>query len=105
MADLGLAALGNLSGLGKIANALKQENITANEDNTGFSSVLTDALDQYQDLEGGNTVETLKLLSGNTDDLSSTMIAAEKAELALNLTISIRNKAISAYNTIMNMQI
>jgi flagellar hook-basal body complex protein FliE len=33
------------------------------------------------------------------------MIAAEKAELALNLTISIRNKAISAYNTIMNMQI
>ena len=66
--------------------------------------MLTDTLKQYQKEEAGSTIDTWTLLSGNTNDLT-TMISAEKAELALNLTIAIRNKAITAYNEIMNMQI
>jgi flagellar hook-basal body complex protein FliE len=50
-------------------------------------------------------LSTLELLTGNTDDLANTMISAQKSELAVNLTVAIRNKAIEAYKEIMNMQV
>jgi flagellar hook-basal body complex protein FliE len=108
MADLGLS---NLTGFGRISDIVDMLQNEArpeaplNDYEEAFSDVLRDALAQYREHEAGNTAETLTLLTGNTEDLSSTMIAAEKAELALNLTISIRNKAITAYNQIMNMQL
>lgn len=52
-----------------------------------------------------NNLLSLNLLSGNLDDLSSVMIASEKAEIALSLTVAIRNKAIEAYKDIMSMQV
>lgn len=103
-----VAGLGNLSGVGSLAdlaNLLGREDISSFDSESSFADVLTDTLKQYQKEEAGSTIDTLTLLSGNTNDLATTMISAEKAELALNLTIAIRNKAITAYNEIMNMQI
>ena len=48
---------------------------------------------------------TLDLLSGNTDDLAGLMIDAKKSEIAVNLTVAIRNKAMDAYKEVMNMQV
>lgn len=42
---------------------------------------------------------------GRTDSIHQVMIATEKAKLALDLTVAIQNKIISAYNDIMRMQI
>lgn len=103
-----IAGLGNLSGVGNLAglaDLLGKEDLSSFDSESSFADVLTDTLKQYQQAEAGSTIDTLTLLSGNTNDLSTTMISAEKAELALNLTIAIRNKAITAYNEIMNMQI
>ena len=41
---------------------------------------------------------------GQTDDLHNIMINAEKAAIALELTVQVTSKAISAYNEIMRMQ-
>jgi flagellar hook-basal body complex protein FliE len=108
MPDIGLSGLNNLNNLSGIVNMLQNESapsVSLNDTEESFSDVLTDAFTQYQKSEAGNTVDTLTLLTGNTEDLSSTMIATQKAELALNLTISVRNKVISAYNQIINMQV
>jgi hypothetical protein len=52
---------------------------------------------------GGKVV----LIPGRSFDArqACTLIATEKAEISLNLTVAIRNKAIDAYKEIMNMQV
>jgi flagellar hook-basal body complex protein FliE len=106
--NMDIAGIGNLAGLSNlsgISNLLEKEALSSFDTESSFADVLTDTLAQYQQSEAGNTIDTVTLLSGNTNDLSTTMISSEKAEIALNLTIAIRNKAITAYNEIMNMQI
>ena len=46
-----------------------------------------------------------KFASGMTDNIHQVLIAAEKADIALQLTIQVRNKILDAYNEIMRMQI
>ena len=95
-----------VSNLSNITNNLTSKPI-ASETNSGndFKNVLTEALDRFEKVGDQNAQSTLDLLTGNTDDLSNTMIASQKSEIALNLTVSMRNKAVEAYKEIMNMQV
>jgi len=43
--------------------------------------------------------------AGKTDNIHQVIIAAEKADIAFQLTMQIRNKIMDAYNEIMRMQI
>jgi len=70
-----------------------------------FSNILTDALDTASQADLADKASSLELLMGQSDDLSGVMIAAQKAELSLNLALQIRNKFIDAYNEIMRMQV
>ena len=70
-----------------------------------FSSYLNDALDKvnnYQ-IEADNYKKLLS--TGDVDNLHDVSIAAEKANIAMQLTLSIRNKVVDAYREIMRMQI
>lgn len=46
-----------------------------------------------------------QLVTGQIQDLSQVIIAAQKAELSLQLAIQIRNKLLEAYQEIMRMQV
>lgn len=70
-----------------------------------FGKFLTDALNQVNDLQSNADAASMQLATGQVQDLSTVMIALEKASLSLNLTVSVRDKAIDAYNQIMRMQI
>lgn len=43
--------------------------------------------------------------AGKTDNIHQVMLAAEKADIALQFTMQIRNKIMDAYSEIMRMQI
>jgi flagellar hook-basal body complex protein FliE len=45
-----------------------------------------------------------KFLSGENEELHTTVLAAEKAEIAFDLGLQVRNKVVSAYQEIMRMQ-
>lgn len=45
------------------------------------------------------------LASGQRKDIHNTMIAMEKADIAFKFLMEIRNKVISAYETIMRLQV
>ncbi len=45
----------------------------------------------------------IDLVTGNARDMHTAVLAMEKASMALDLVISIRNKAIEAYQEIMRM--
>ncbi|TCK97886.1 flagellar hook-basal body complex protein FliE [Natranaerovirga hydrolytica] len=48
---------------------------------------------------------TLDFILGETDNIHDVMIAQEKANVALQYTVEIRNKTLDAYNELMRMQI
>jgi flagellar hook-basal body complex protein FliE len=70
-----------------------------------FSKFLTDALSQVDALQKNADAASLQLATGQVDDLSSVMVAIEKASLSLSLTVAMRDKVLDAYNQIMRMQI
>ncbi|MHB8073715.1 flagellar hook-basal body complex protein FliE [Desulfosporosinus fructosivorans] len=70
-----------------------------------FSKFLTDALGQVDALQKNADAASLQLATGQVDDLSSVMVALEKASLSLSLTVATRDKVLDAYNQIMRMQI
>ena len=74
-------------------------------DGADFSKFLTDALSQVDALQKNADAASLQVATGQVDDLSSVMIAIEKANLSLSLTVATRDKVLDAYNQIMRMQI
>ncbi|NLF34793.1 MAG: flagellar hook-basal body complex protein FliE [Clostridiales bacterium] len=95
--------MGAMSGLTEASRSGQTDRGTGS--GTSFSDVLSEAMAGYRQAERGGDAATLDLLTGRTNDLSDTLIATEKAELALGLTIAVRNKAVDAYQEVMNMQV
>ena len=50
-------------------------------------------------------IKMQKVATGESNNISEVMIAAEKADIALKLMMSVRNKMIDAYQEIMRMQL
>jgi flagellar hook-basal body complex protein FliE len=46
-----------------------------------------------------------QFLSGNGDDLHSTILASQRADLEFQMFMQVRNKVVSAYQEVMKMQL
>lgn len=75
------------------------------ESDSNFTDILSEALDTVKETEAQASAANEALLTGESDDLHSAMIASQKAKVAVSLAVQIRNKVISAYNEVMGMQI
>jgi len=75
------------------------------EASVDFSSMLKDALKDVNgaQLEADDAVQ--KVLSGETKDIHSTMIALQKADVSLKMMLEVRNKIMEAYQEVMRTQI
>ena len=71
---------------------------------TDFSKFLNDALSQVEALQTKADAASLQLATGKVQDISEVMVALEKANLSMSLTISVRDKMLDAYNQVMRMQ-
>ena len=69
----------------------------------GFSDKLSNAVSGVETLQDGANEALEQLASGENVDLHGTMIALEKADIALRMSVSVRDKLIGAYEQIMNM--
>ena len=70
-----------------------------------FSDILSNALDNVNKLQLESEEYRNLLVTGEIDNLHDVTIAQEKANISLQLTLSIRNKMVEAYREIMRMQI
>ncbi|MGA2049669.1 MAG: flagellar hook-basal body complex protein FliE [Terracidiphilus sp.] len=95
-----LGSIGSISELPKLASLQP----TSNDEGGGFGSVLKSALDQVNVLNGGAQQQIGSLLKGGNSDMSSVMVAVEKADVAFALMMQVRNKIVSAYQDIEKMQ-
>lgn len=74
------------------------------EAKTSFSDVINDAINQVNNLQVESSQMTDDFLTGKSDNIHSVIIAGSKADLALQMTLQVRNKVMEAYKEIMNMQ-
>lgn len=71
-----------------------------------FSGVLKSALDNVNQLQQTSTQLKKRYTMGDpTVSLVDTMVAGQKAGLAFDATMQVRNKLVQAYQDIMNMSI
>ncbi|ABN51702.1 MAG TPA: flagellar hook-basal body complex protein FliE [Hungateiclostridium thermocellum] len=78
----------------------KNENVVQS-----FSDYLKNAIKQVDELEKQSKAVAEDFAAGKTDNIHEVMIAAQKADIAIQFTLQIRNKILDAYNEIMRMQI
>jgi flagellar hook-basal body complex protein FliE len=100
MATMGINSLG-ISGLQGVSGNQK----ISNNDGFGkFKEMFDQALNDVSKMQVESDQTTQDFALGKTDNIHHVMITAEKANIALQFTMQIRNKALEAYNEIMRMQ-
>ena len=71
---------------------------------TPFSGVFQSMVDQTSALDAKASQAVTGLLSGQGVEVHDAMIATEKADMAFELALQVRNKAVGAYQQMMGMQ-
>ena len=69
-----------------------------------FSDLLTESIGQVNKLEDQARVAVDRMMIGSGVDVHQAMIATQKASMAFELALAVRNKAVQAYQTVMGMQ-
>jgi flagellar hook-basal body complex protein FliE len=93
-----LGSLGSISGLPKLPS------LQPADAQGGFDAVLSTALEKVNELDTGADQQIGTLLKGGNADMSTVMIAVEKADVAFQLMMQVRNKIVSAYQDIEKLQ-
>ena len=70
-----------------------------------FGDMLTTIMDKVNQSQIAGDEAIVKLESGEAKHLHEVMIAVEEADISLRMLVQMRNKALSAYEEIMRMQI
>jgi flagellar hook-basal body complex protein FliE len=93
---------------GGISNAYVSEMPTLEKvgqsSESGFSSVLSNAVNTVDQLHNSAAQQVSSLLQGGGADLNQVMVAVEKADVSFQLMMQVRNKIVSAYQDIEKMQ-
>jgi flagellar hook-basal body complex protein FliE len=71
---------------------------------TPFSGVFQSMVEQTSSLDAKASQAVSGLLSGQGVEIHDAMIATEKADMAFELALQVRNKAVGAYQQMMGMQ-
>lgn len=116
----GIAAPGAMSGITGIAGITntiqkitppvqpgQEENTTELSEvkDSAFGSLFTDLIQNVKDTDAEFTQAQYLLSTGQLDNPVQLGISAYKAEIALDLLIQMRNRALDAYNELKNMNV
>lgn len=66
-----------------------------------FKGMVTNVIETNEQVDR----DAIDLMLGNIDDLATVQANITKANVAVDLLVSVKNEVISAYNNIINMQI
>jgi flagellar hook-basal body complex protein FliE len=97
----------SMLGLRGVAPIIPPAPVGATEKSTGeaFESVLTDAINRVEQFQLGAQQSTDRFLRGEEEELHQVVLAGERADVAFEMFLGVRNKVVSAYQEIMRMQL
>jgi flagellar hook-basal body complex protein FliE len=87
-----------------LESGLSSQNSDASAAKTPFSDLLTDTVGSVNKLEDQARTAVDGLMRGTGVDVHQAMIATEKSQMGFEMVLSVRNKAVAAYQSVMNMQ-
>jgi len=82
-----------------------KNNSVIDKSSKSFGEMLSESIKKVETIQKNADKLTMDLATGKSDNITETMIAVSKAEIAFQLMTQLRNKAINAYNEIMKMQV
>jgi flagellar hook-basal body complex protein FliE len=71
---------------------------------TPFGDLMTDAVGEVNQLEDQAKSAVAGLMTGSGVDVHQAMIATQKASMAFELALAVRNKAVQSYQQVLGMQ-
>lgn len=71
----------------------------------GFGEMLTSGIDSLEALTDKAADLSVKAATGDLENIHDYTIAASQAQLATQLTVAVRDKAVAAFQQIMQMQV
>ncbi|WP_432564102.1 flagellar hook-basal body complex protein FliE [Kineococcus sp. SYSU DK003] len=86
-------------------NAFGIQGTSQTSSGTDFAELLSGGLDKLQGLQSNSDDLAVKAATGDLTNVHDYMIASNEAQLATQLTVAVRNKAVDAFNEIMRMQV
>ncbi len=107
MSDVSMgAAVSGVSGMGSMSSQSWGVGNGENqaENGTPFAGLLHSMVEQTKELDDQASSTVTGLLSGQGVDVHQAMIATQKANMAFELSLQVRNKAVGAYQQMMGMQ-
>lgn len=96
----------SIQGLPQLPTTQPASNESAvTKSSNAFGKILTDMVSNTNQaqINGDKAVENFE--AGNAQHLHEVMISAEEAEISLKMLVQMRNKALTAYEEIMRLQI
>ena len=99
MSDLPIKDIGSAIGSGDIAKTKAIEGETGGN----FESVINEALNKVSQVQEDVEKAVNELATGG--DITTAVLAVEKADMSFQLMVEVRNKLISTYQEIMRMQV
>ena len=77
---------------------------SSSETEGGFGATLRDAISQVNNLSDVSDQKVADLIKGGQGDVHNVMIAVEKADIAFQLMMQVRNKIVNAYQEVSKLQ-
>lgn len=75
------------------------------EDSGMFKSIFESAVQNVEEAEAYHEQQQYLLATGQIDDVHTVTIAASEAQLAVDMLVQLRNKAIDAYNELIRISL
>jgi flagellar hook-basal body complex protein FliE len=97
---IGIGAVGSTTAIGGGVPPLK-----TGEGGDGFAATLAAVFDQLQGTQKVSNDLAVQAATGDLRDVHDYMIASTEAGLATEMVVTIKNKAVEAFNEIMRMPI
>ncbi len=86
--------------------AKKESLVQSGEESFGtIFDAMMKQLDETNDLQQYAQAEKIKFALGESENTHDLMIAASKANIALQYTVAVRDRLVEGYNQIMQMQV
>ncbi len=103
-----LAAVNSLTAVTGAAGAHATTSFSAQQTQPAaaspFADLIGDAVGEVNQLDAQAHAAVTGLMTGTGVDVHQAMIATQKADMAFELALAVRNKAVQAYQSVMGMQ-
>jgi len=104
IANVASSGIAGIAGAGEAGSTIQGLPAKAGSAETPFADLLGDSVGQVTRLQDEAQKAVTGLMTGSGVDIHQAMIATEKASMAFELSLAIRNKAVQAYQQVMSMQ-